>query len=104
MNKEKNAGTNEEEKIEEEMSNRHESNKEEAMGEKYHHEYHSLPEGTVATLQFPIQQPERTAPMKNISPSVLPRFHGKVAKDQMNFFSSLISSVAAMTTSPMHKS
>ena len=52
---------NEEEKTEEEMSNRHESDEEEAMGENYHHENHSLPEGTVATLQFPIQQPEGTA-------------------------------------------
>ena len=63
------------------MSNRHESNEEEAMGENHHHEDHSLPKGTVATLQFPIQQPEGTAPMKNISPSVLPRFHGKAAED-----------------------
>ena len=46
---------NEEDKTEEEMSNRHESNEEDAMGEKYHHENHSLPEGTVATLQFLIQ-------------------------------------------------
>ena len=54
-NKENNTGTNEEEKIEEEMSNRHESDEEEAMGENYHHENHSLPEGTVATLQILIQ-------------------------------------------------
>ena len=39
---------------EEEMSNKHKSDEEEAMGEKYHHENHSLPEGMVATLQFPI--------------------------------------------------
>ena len=53
-NEEKNVGMNEEEKTEEEMSNRHESDEEEAMGENYHHDNHSLPEGMVATLQFPI--------------------------------------------------
>ena len=58
----------EEGKTEEGMSNRHESDEEEAMGENHHHENHSLPEGTVDTLQFSIQQPEGTAPMKNISP------------------------------------
>ena len=62
------------------MSNIHESDEEEAMGENHHLEDHSLPEGMVATLQFPIQQPGGTAPMKNISPSVLPRFHGKVVE------------------------
>ena len=67
------------------MSNRHESDEEEAMGENYHHENHSLPEGTVATLQFLIQQPEGTAPMKHISPSVLPHSHGKAAKDPDEF-------------------
>ena len=55
------------------------------MRENYHHENHSLPEGTVATLQFLIQQPEGTAPMKNISPSVLPCFHGKAAEDPDEF-------------------
>ena len=52
------------------MSNRHESDEEDGMGEDHHHEDHSLPKGTVATLQFPIQQPEGIAPMKNISPSM----------------------------------
>ena len=46
---------NEEEKTEEGMSKRHESDEEEVMGENYHHENHSLPEGMVATLQFLIQ-------------------------------------------------
>ena len=55
------------------------------MGENHHHEDHSLPEGTVATLQFPIQQPEGTTPMKNISPLVLPRFDGKSAEDPDEF-------------------
>ena len=59
------------------MSNKHVSKEEEAMGENHHHEGNSLPEGMVATLQFPIQQPEGIAPMKNISPSVLPRFYEK---------------------------
>ena len=55
------------------------------MGENYHHENHSLPEGMMATLQFLIQQPEGTAPMKNISPSVLPCFHGRAAEDPDEF-------------------
>ena len=67
------------------MSNIHKSDEEEAMGENHHHEDHSLPEGTVATLQFPIQQLEGTTPMKNISPLVFPCFHGKVAEDLDEF-------------------
>ena len=67
------------------MSNRHEFDEEEGMGENHHHEDHSLPEGTVATLQFPIQQPEGTTPMKNIFPSMLPRFHGNAAEDPNEF-------------------
>ena len=46
----KNAERNEEEKTKEEMSNRHRAKEEEVMGENYHHENRSLPEGTVATL------------------------------------------------------
>ena len=47
---------NEDDKAEEDMSNRcdPEDHKEE-MGENQHHEGNSLPEGTLATLQFPIQ-------------------------------------------------
>ena len=67
------------------MSNRHESNEEVVMGENYHHENHPFPEGTMATLQFPIQQPEGIAPIKNISPSVLPRFHGRATEDPDEF-------------------
>ena len=67
------------------MSNRHKSDEEEALGENHHHENHSLPEGTVDTLQFPIQHPEGTAPMKNISLSVFPCFHGKVVEDPDEF-------------------
>ena len=68
------------------MSNRHESEEEEAMGENHHHhEGNSLPEGMVATLQFPIQQLEGIAPMKNISPLVLPRFYGKATEDPDEF-------------------
>ena len=86
------------------MSNRHGANEEEVMGENYHHENRSLPEGMVATLQFPIQQPDGAAPMKNISPSVLPRFHGKVQKSQMNSSLNLIFFVTAMIISSMPKS
>ena len=39
----------------------------------------------MATHQFPIQQPEGIAPMKNISPLVLPRFHGRMAEDPDEF-------------------
>ena len=67
------------------MSNIHASEEEEAMGENHRHEGDSLPEGMVATHQFPIQQPEGIAPMKNISPSVLPRFYGKVVEDPDKF-------------------
>ena len=67
------------------MINRHESDEEEVMGENHHLEDHSLLEETMATLQFPIQQPEGTAAMKNISPSVLPRFHGKATEDPDEF-------------------
>ena len=82
---EKNEEKNGKEKIKERMSNRNEYDKEEVMGENHHLEDHSLPEGTVAILQFPIQQPEGIAPMKNISSSVLPRFHGKAAEDPDEF-------------------
>ena len=68
------------------MSNRRDlEHHKEAMGENHHHEGNSLPEGTVATLQFLIQQPEGIAPMKNISPSVLPHFYGKVVEDPDEF-------------------
>ena len=67
------------------MSNKHESEEEEAIGENHHHEGNSLPEGTVATLQFPIQQPKGIAPIKNIFPSILPYFYGKAAEDSDEF-------------------
>ena len=67
------------------MSNRRDPKEEEAMGENHHHEGHSLPERMVVTLQFPIQQPEGTTPMKNMSPSVLPLFHGKAIEDPDEF-------------------
>ena len=89
------------------MSNKHESDEEEAMEENHHHEDNSLPKGTVATLQFPIQQPEGTAPMKNISPSVLRHFHGIAAEDPDEFlfeFDILCRSYDyVMTTPPMHR-
>ena len=40
----------EEDKTEENMSNRHDPEEEEAMGENHHHEGNSPPEGTVTTL------------------------------------------------------
>ena len=94
----------EEDKTKENMSNRCDPEEEEAMGENHHREGNSLPEGTVATLHFPIQQPEGIAPMKNISPSMFPRFHGKAAEDPDEFFLNLASSVTAMTIPPMHRS
>ena len=76
----------EEDKVEEDMSNRCDPKyHEEAMGENKHHEGNSPPEWTIATLQFPIQHPEGIAPMKNISPSVLPRFYGKEIEDPDEF-------------------
>ena len=45
----------EEDKVEEYMSNRRDPEyHEEEMGENHHHKGNSLPEGTVTTLQFPI--------------------------------------------------
>ena len=76
---------NEEDKTKENMSNRRDPVEEEEMGENHHHEGDSLPEGTVATLQFPIQQLEGIAPMKNILPSMLPLFYGKEAEDPDEF-------------------
>ena len=58
---------------------------EEVTGENHHNDDDPPPEGTVARLQFPIQQPQGLAPMKNISPSVLPRFHGKATEDPNEF-------------------
>ena len=55
------------------------------MGKNYHPEGNSPPKGIVSTLQFPIQQPEGIAPMKNISPSVLPHFYGKATEDLDEF-------------------
>ena len=55
------------------------------MGENHHHEGNSLPEGTVATLQFLIKKPEGIAPMKSISPSVFPHFYGKATEDVDEF-------------------
>ena len=67
------------------MSSTDEFDEEEEMGENHHHEGHSLPEGMVSTLQFPIQKLEGTSPMKNISPLMLPRFHGKAVEDPNEF-------------------
>ena len=58
---------------------------EEVMGGNHHNEGDPLPEGTFSTLSFLIQQPEGIAPMKNISPSMFPRFYGKAAEDLDKF-------------------
>ena len=76
----------EEDKIEEDMSNRRDpEDHEEEMGKNHHHEGNSPLEGMVTTLQFPIQQPVGIAPMKNISPSMLPHFYGKTVEDLDEF-------------------
>ena len=55
-NKFKDQWKDEEDKIEEYMSNRRDpEDHKEAMEKNHHHEGNSPPEGTVATLQFPIQ-------------------------------------------------
>ena len=59
--------------------------KKKQWAKNHHHEGNSLPKGMVATIQFPIKQPEGIAPMKNISPLVLPRFYGKAAEDLDEF-------------------
>ena len=58
---------------------------EEVMRENHHNDGDPPHEGTIATLQFPIRQPAGQAPMKNISPLVLPHFHGKATKDPDEF-------------------
>ena len=68
------------------MNNRRDpEDHEEVMGENHHNEGDPFPEGTIATLQFPIQRPKGITPMKNISPSVLPCFHGKSIEDLEKF-------------------
>ena len=68
------------------MNNRRDlEDHEEVMGENHHNEGDAPPEGIVPTLQFPIQQLEGIASMKNISPSILPRFHGKATEDLDEF-------------------
>ena len=68
------------------MNNAHElEDHEEVMGENHHNDDEPPPEGTIVTLQFPIRQPVGQAPMKNISSSVLPHFHGKATEDPNKF-------------------
>ena len=76
----------EEDKVEQDMNNINdlEDNKE-VMGENQHQEGNAPPKGTFSTLKFPIQNLKGISPMKNISPSVLPHFYGKVAEDLDEF-------------------
>ena len=68
------------------MNNTHKlEDHEEVMGENHHNDDEPQPEGIVFTLQFPIWQPVGQAPMKNISSSVLPHFHGKATEDLNKF-------------------
>ena len=68
------------------MNNTHKpEDHEEVMGENHHNDDEPPPEGKIVTLQFPIRQPVGQAPMKNISSSVLPHFHGKATEDLNKF-------------------
>ena len=68
------------------MNNEHHpDNHEEGVGDNHHNDGDLQHEETVATLQFPIRQPTGPNPMKNISPLVLPRFHGKSTEDPDEF-------------------
>ena len=58
---------------------------EELVGDNHHNDGDPLHKGTVATLQFPIRQPNGKYTMKNISPSVLPCFHKKAVEDLDEF-------------------
>ena len=59
---------------------RHHDNREEEVGKNHNDNGDLQHEGIISTLQFPIRKTSREAPMKNISPSVLPLFHGKATK------------------------
>ena len=59
------------------MNNKHHPNDwEEEMGDNGNNQH----DKTIATLELPIPQMPRQAPMKNISPSILPKFYGKCTK------------------------
>ena len=64
---------------------RHLDDHEEVVGDNHHNDGELHNEEAVATLQFPIRQPTGLTPMKNISPSVLPCFHGTVTEDPYEF-------------------
>ena len=53
--------------------------------DNHHNDSDLQHEETIATLQFPIRQPTGPNPMKNISPLVLPHFHGKAIEDPDEF-------------------
>ena len=58
---------------------------EEGVGDNHHNDGNPPPKETISTLQFPIRHPIGQAPMKNISPSLLPCFHGKAIEDPNTF-------------------
>ena len=64
---------------------RHHDDCEEEVGENHNNNDGLHHEERVSTLQFPIRKTSGQAPMKNISPSVLPHFHGKETKDLDEF-------------------
>ena len=76
------------ENLEEEIimnnEHRHEYHEEE-LGDNHNDNDDLSHEETFSTLQFPIQKPSGQDPMKNISPSVSPHFHGKSTEDPDEF-------------------
>ena len=68
------------------MNNQHHhDDREEEVGDNHNDNGDLQNEKTMTTLQFPIQQTFGQAHMKNISPSVLPHFHGKSTEDLDEF-------------------
>ena len=68
------------------MNNEHDpEDHEEGVGDNHHNDGDPPHEENVSTLQVPIRQPIGQAPMKNISPSVLPHFHVKATEDPDEF-------------------
>ena len=55
----------------------HHDDREEEVGENHNDDGDLQHEETVSTLQFLIWKPNGHVPMNNISPLVLPHFHGK---------------------------
>ena len=64
---------------------RHHHNHEEGVWDNGNENGNNKHEEIVGTLQFHIPQTTGKTPMKNISPSVLPNFHGKSTEDPYEF-------------------